>query len=41
VQTLAFEVAEMIVVVPVNVAVVPSKAGTRVSVLTGFSLRRR
>jgi hypothetical protein len=27
--------------VPVNVAVVPSKAGTRVSVLTGFSLRRR
>ena len=27
--------------VPVNFAVVPSKAGTRVSVLTGFSLRRR
>lgn len=27
--------------VPVNVAVVPSKAGTRVSVLSGFSLRRR
>lgn len=27
--------------VPVNVAVVPSKAGTRVTVLTGFSLRRR
>jgi hypothetical protein len=27
--------------VPVNVAVVPSKSGTRVSVLTGFSLRRR
>lgn len=26
--------------VPVNVAVVPSKAGTRISVLTGFSLRR-
>jgi hypothetical protein len=26
--------------VPLNVAVVPSKAGTRVSVLTGFSLRR-
>jgi hypothetical protein len=26
--------------VPVNVAVVPSKAGLRVSVLTGFSLRR-
>ena len=25
--------------VPVNVAVVPSKAGTRVSLLTGFSLR--
>jgi len=27
--------------VPVNVAVVPSKSGARVSVLTGFSLRRR
>ena len=27
--------------IPVNVAVVPSRAGTRVSVLTGFSLRRR
>ena len=27
--------------VPVNVAIVPSKSGTRVSVLTGFSLRRR
>src|SRR6476660_3276822 len=27
--------------VPVNIAVVPSKAGTRVSVLTGFSLRSR
>lgn len=27
--------------VPVNVAVVPSRSGTRVSVLTGFSLRRR
>jgi hypothetical protein len=27
--------------VPVNVAVVPSKSGTRVSLLTGFSLRRR
>jgi hypothetical protein len=27
--------------VPVNFAVVPSKSGTRVSVLTGFSLRRR
>jgi hypothetical protein len=27
--------------VPVNVAVVPSKAGTRVTVLTGFSLRQR
>ena len=27
--------------VPLNVAVVPSKAGTRVSVLTGFSMRRR
>jgi hypothetical protein len=26
--------------VPVNVAVVPSKAGTRVSVLTGFNMRR-
>jgi hypothetical protein len=27
--------------VPLNVAVVPSKSGTRVSVLTGFSIRRR
>ena len=27
--------------VPLNVAVVPSKAGTRVSVLTGFNMRRR
>ena len=27
--------------VPVNVAIVPSKAGTRVSVLTGFNMRRR
>ena len=27
--------------VPVNLAVVPSKAGTRVSLLTGFSMRRR
>ncbi len=27
--------------VPVNLAVVPSKSGVRVSVLTGFSLRRR
>lgn len=27
--------------VPLNVAVVPSKAGTRVSVMTGISLRRR
>ena len=27
--------------VPVNVAVVPSKSGTRVSVLSGFSLRRQ
>jgi hypothetical protein len=27
--------------VPVNVAVVPSRSGTRVSLLTGFSLRRR
>ena len=27
--------------VPLNVAVVPSKSGTRVSVLSGFSLRRR
>ena len=27
--------------VPVNFAVVPTKSGTRVSVLTGFSLRRR
>ena len=27
--------------VPLNVAVVPAKAGTRVSVLTGFNLRRK
>jgi hypothetical protein len=27
--------------VPVNIAVVPSKAGTRVTFLTGFSMRRR
>ena len=27
--------------VPMNIAVVPSKAGTRVSFLTGFSMRRR
>lgn len=27
--------------VPLNVAVIPSKAGTRVTVLSGFSLRRR
>jgi hypothetical protein len=27
--------------VPLNVAVVPSKSGTRVTVVTGFSLRRR
>jgi hypothetical protein len=27
--------------VPVNVAVVPSKSGTRVTLVTGFSLRRR
>lgn len=27
--------------VPVNVAVVPSKSGTRVSIMTGFSLRNR
>jgi len=26
--------------VPVNIAVVPSKSGTRVSIMTGFSLRR-
>jgi hypothetical protein len=26
--------------VPMNVAVVPSKVGTRISVLTGFSMRR-
>jgi hypothetical protein len=30
-----------VVNVPVNVAVIPSKLGSRVSVLTGFSLRRR
>lgn len=29
-----------VVNIPVNVAVVPSKAGTRITVLTGFSLRR-
>jgi hypothetical protein len=27
--------------IPVNVAVVPSKYGSRVSLLSGFSLRRR
>ena len=27
--------------VPMNVAVVPSKAGTRISILTGFIMRRR
>jgi hypothetical protein len=27
--------------IPVNVAIVPSKSGTRVSLVTGFSLRRR
>ena len=27
--------------VPMNVAVVPSKVGTRISVLTGFTMRRR
>ena len=27
--------------IPLNVAVVPGKVGTRVSLLTGFSLRRR
>jgi hypothetical protein len=27
--------------IPVNVAIVPSKRGTRVSLVTGFSLRRR
>ena len=27
--------------VPMNIAVVPSKAGTRVSFLTGFNMRRR
>lgn len=32
---------EGVVNVPVNLAIVPSKAGTRVSVLTGFTLRRR
>ena len=30
-----------IVNVPMNVAIVPSKAGTRVSFLTGFNMRRR
>jgi hypothetical protein len=30
-----------VVNVPVNVAVVPSKSGTRVTLLTGFSFRRR
>jgi hypothetical protein len=29
-----------VVNVPVNVAVVPSKVGTRVSILTGFNMRR-
>ena len=27
--------------VPMNIAVVPSRAGTRISVLTGFNMRRR
>jgi hypothetical protein len=27
--------------VPMNVAIVPSRAGTRISVLTGFNMRRR
>jgi hypothetical protein len=27
--------------VPLNVAIVPSKSGSRLTVLTGFSLRRR
>jgi hypothetical protein len=27
--------------IPVNVAIVPSRAGTRVTIVTGFSLRRR
>jgi hypothetical protein len=27
--------------VPVNVAIVPSKAGTRISILTGFNMRKR
>ncbi len=27
--------------IPMNIAIVPSKAGTRVSVLTGFNMRRR
>jgi hypothetical protein len=27
--------------IPVNVAIVPSRAGTRVTLVTGFSLRRR
>jgi hypothetical protein len=27
--------------VPINVAVVPSRSGSRVTLLTGFSLRRR
>lgn len=27
--------------VPVNIAIVPSKAGTRISFLTGFNMRRR
>jgi hypothetical protein len=30
-----------VVNVPVNVAIVPSRLGMRISVLTGFSLRRR
>lgn len=27
--------------VPMNIAIVPSKAGTRISVLTGFNMRKR
>jgi hypothetical protein len=27
--------------IPVNIAVVPSKSGSRVSLMTGFSLRQR
>lgn len=30
-----------VVNIPLNIAVVPSRAGTRVTVVTGFSLRRR